>query len=1058
MKIKSIHMLLTLGLILLFDLYYSGAGLSEAKVRDCPSQEKIVAELADTEEILQQTKLQLHDLLSGSKIINTRPEALLVVNLDDKGAIERRYEELREATNRSLIQNISESLPIFKCAFEDKTLRPKVEKLFALKQEIDLLRLKFLQLPKNKRNELLKIQNSEVKWKVHEQVLKERSAAIEDRAETRAQLNAAEYRALTAESPDLKLLASERVVLEKTKNDILTIKIQFLSQVEERSRLFLDSAKRLLDIKGQWHKDLEANEIIRRIGEIKEKSLKATELEELKKDYKDSVQIWRSLVDKAYKGAFRGIYSVTTPKLPAYPENIINKIGNTPETQHYRDSYNDAQEITYSLQRLTTEISEKERDATYLFLLAAADVRADLLNELLCQDERSPVTINKAYIEDIKRELKIIPYRWMGIITAKTYDIRAYLNMGFEGMIKLIQEVMLFLIFLAFFVFFWLSLKRLTSVLNRLRLWLIRKRSKYPLARRLALFINTFIPYSVWLVILPATGAANYLINKSIFSELAIFLPYINIYSLYRIVSLFIKDSLITFTEESFITVDEKIQKRIGNNSRSFSLIFFFSLLFLHALESMVSQGLVYQVVVKGVIVISFLFLVWLAHQWKNELASFIDNYFISYAFGRWISKICRGRLSLIICLPVMVFTFLFLSISRLGSFFEHSYTYKRVTAAIFKHKLEMTSSDQTVLQKDELPSEYSKWFTSGEDVSMSLMVIPQKDLLEKLEDSIDRWHRGITEVQSLAIYGDQGSGKSWLLARLEREFQDLRVLKTSISEKMFTRNQVLSLFEKLLEVPLAGGVDSLIYGDAKMTRTLILIDNAQNLFLSKLGGFDGFRTLLELVSASTKNIFWCALFNAFSWTYLDSVFRRNRGFDMVEKIPRWSDGDIKELILRRHSKTSYRLSYDSVINAAGSEQGTSGRIEHIESNFFTLLWQQSNGNPKAALYYWLSSLKKSDSSLLRVGLPEEAEKGRFLNLLEDELFVYTELVRHGQLSMNEVIAVTDLPEGIVREALREGAKRRMLICSDDGYYQVNVFYQDTLINILKQKNFIYGR
>ena len=76
------------------------------------------------------------------------------------------------------------------------------------------------------------------------------------------------------------------------------------------------------------------------------------------------------------------------------------------------------------------------------------------------------------------------------------------------------------------------------------------------------------------------------------------------------------------------------------------------------------------------------------------------------------------------------------------------------------------------------------------------------------------------------------------------------------------------------------------------MPKTLILVNNAHNLFLAKVGGFQAFKVFVDTINVPTKNLFWCVAINRYAWNYLEHVFSRNRCFSVVQDIPAWSETD----------------------------------------------------------------------------------------------------------------------------------------------------------------------
>ncbi len=69
---------------------------------------------------------------------------------------------------------------------------------------------------------------------------------------------------------------------------------------------------------------------------------------------------------------------------------------------------------------------------------------------------------------------------------------------------------------------------------------------------------------------------------------------------------------------------------------------------------------------------------------------------------------------------------------------------------------------------------------------------------------------------------------------------------------------------------------------------------------------------------------------------------------------------------------------------------------------------------------------------------------------------MYSAIIRHENLSTEEIVTTTNLPEGIVRHALRIGMENNAIVRSADGRYRVTPEAQFFLSQLLERKNFLY--
>ena len=104
----------------------------------------------------------------------------------------------------------------------------------------------------------------------------------------------------------------------------------------------------------------------------------------------------------------------------------------------------------------------------------------------------------------------------------------------------------------------------------------------------------------------------------------------------------------------------------------------------------------------------------------------------------------------------------------------------------------------------------------------------------------------------------------------------------------------------------------------------------------------------------------------------------------------------------------------------------------------------------------WITSLTPANGGGLRVGIPHLRQQKGLEGAGDDPLFVYSAIIRHENLSTDEIVTTTNLAEGIVRHALRVGMENSAIIRSADGRYRVTPEAQFFLSQLLERKNFLY--
>ena len=406
--------------------------------------------------------------------------------------------------------------------------------------------------------------------------------------------------------------------------------------------------------------------------------------------------------------------------------------------------------------------------------------------------------------------------------------------------------------------------------------------------------------------------------------------------------------------------------------------------------------------------------------------------------------------------LPVALVSFLVGFVDRILVDFEWYMSFK---ARWFRLRTRIASDEEEApSQTNDDPSEghYERWFAQDVPEGSKLPFI-DTGLVGAMEKSIQRWHDNKTDENALVIAGEKGSGKSVSIRKLKSALENscagLTILDIKVPARTTQPDAILNLVGNTLEVDLsANGIAELVNTDPDRKPTLVVLDEAQNFFLAQQGGLEGWRQVLSLVNARLDNVFWVLLINNQSWAYLCNVFGRDYQFRNVIKVKRWTQSDIRSLILSRNHLSGYKVRYDEVLLSSRGPEA--GNVRNAEQRYFSLLWDACRGNPLVALRLWLTSIKVQGREVL-VGLPTPPSAGTLDSMGENALFVYAAIATHGTLTSHEISGVTCLPENVVRYALKGGFDTGFLQKTEDSRYRLVPLWYQPVISYLTRKNLL---
>ncbi|MDZ4261196.1 MAG: ATP-binding protein, partial [Pseudomonadota bacterium] len=696
-----------------------------------------------------------------------------------------------------------------------------------------------------------------------------------------------------------------------------------------------------------------------------------------------------------------------------------------------------------------------ERDNLYRLLLQAGRLRSQLLQLNVEQGDGHAIALSEQYFSDVGREVRIVPYHLLAAFYTKLLEFRQHSISGLEGWLYIANQAGLLLVALAFpFVIYYL-LRRFSEYLSRLRRALVRGEIRSKHSKWLAISIQRLNPYVPWVVMLLGLGALAEVMAGSVFAELGVVLPYLAYYFWYRIFLLLLSSLVAMVAQSGAVEVGYGEKVRIAKVARQIGIFFVTALAILHATEDVVGKALVYRIVSDVIFYVGTVVCAYGAWQWRIEIAGAGERV-LPRPLAVRMPLLQRGWRAWLFSLPALLMVVVARLIEFLLEWASEFDFFKRLGAELFRRRIEGNDTAAAAPpQSTALPEDYLAWFELEKLAQPDVFIVPDNSVVEDVKKVVQSWSQEQAGEHSLVLYGDKGGGKTTLLQLIKNSVTGVEVRSIIVPPKLCTRAAVMQFFGAELRVDLSENADALIQASATMPKTMIMIDEAHNLFLAKLGGFEGYRAFVELVNLPTENLFWCATFNRRSWRYLNGVFGGSQQFRKVIKVPSFSDQDIQKMIMVRHAKTAYRLAYDEIIRATQSDDDHIG-VTAVETQFFRLLWGQSNGNPCAAMALWLASLRSMPGNKLRVGVPRYQPVKGLEQAGDDAWFVYAEILRHDSISVNEAMQTTNLSEGVVRGAIKIGLEARALAVNANGRFHVTPNAQSYLNQLLARKNFIY--
>lgn len=675
-----------------------------------------------------------------------------------------------------------------------------------------------------------------------------------------------------------------------------------------------------------------------------------------------------------------------------------------------------------------------------LFITVAYE-RSQTVKKIFHQGLATEISKDKRFLKDLALEFQSIPLRWFSLYKSRQLKIQEDLSAGLSGWLHLLYELGSALaVFLMGYLFYRLS-KKFSHYLARIRDEKARKAARKRESRWQIVILDRVSPHVPWLWLALFFEFATALLGEGYLKEIAILFPYFIYYAWYRVFRLAVKQLIASYSFHKYDAEFRLDKTKLDWTAKLLGVLLLLFFCLLHSLKSAGGEGFLFHYAkqIGAGLFLIVLFLV--SKKWAKEIRLVASKTF-SGAQLKLVNKALDSKANALFCLPITVMEVLYNLAFKFYEFLERFDSIRALSAKYFRKKLESNKSASEVVKIKGAPSEYLEAFFQSDDKEPTLRK-SQQEALDSIASSIMNWNRDEAEGHTALVYGEKGIGKTLLLKRLVSQMEEHvdchYYLFDSRAEAKLKMNELLANIK------------------AGTQKKLVVLDGLQYLFLSKMGGFEAFKSFLNSVQDDAfRNVFWCFSINNHSWDFLSQALDKNRYFSYVQRLERWREEDIQDFLMSKHNKTGFKLYFDEMIYAT-SRINSDLRDGEIEGRYFRILWEEALGNPSIAQKIWTESLVPWGDKKVKALIPEE-QSDSLPSLPENHYFVLACIVRHESLKAEEIVQSFDLSEDTVRNAIKVCAEKGYLTKKSDGSVSLATLSQNAVYASLKRMNFIYGQ
>lgn len=327
----------------------------------------------------------------------------------------------------------------------------------------------------------------------------------------------------------------------------------------------------------------------------------------------------------------------------------------------------------------------------------------------------------------------------------------------------------------------------------------------------------------------------------------------------------------------------------------------------------------------------------------------------------------------------------------------------QQFTAAEILGTYDQAKLDQKALER--LPFIYRRLFDVSPLESADLLVAREEEL-SLIETARGRWQQGMP--CAVAVVGELGSGKTSLInAAVKETLRGFPVYQKRFAHSVESERLLAGELSSLLSMPHARTFDQLEWQINEMAgRGVIVIEDAHQLYLRALGGFETLKRLLLLIARTSRQILWIVSMRKYAWLYLNSALRIADSFTFVVNTENLSGQELEQVILARHQMSGFDLRFlpSEVMEQRRRYRRASEaqRRAMLQQAYFEALSKASEGNILAAIFYWLKSLLEIERNELIVRPIEELRFDFLRDAPVEQLLTLSMLIQHGNLSAAE--------------------------------------------------------
>ncbi len=369
--------------------------------------------------------------------------------------------------------------------------------------------------------------------------------------------------------------------------------------------------------------------------------------------------------------------------------------------------------------------------------------------------------------------------------------------------------------------------------------------------------------------------------------------------------------------------------------------------------------------------------------------------------------------------------------------------------------------SDFLVADKEKLqrfPFVYRRLF-ANEPLTDITFYFQRRSEYYQLLGAFNKWKEG--SFAPLLILGEKGSGISTLLQFFlkDQALRNTRIYQFMPVTRVLSEEDLLSQLGKCFKGQAFDSIRDFYEFINLHDPFVVFVDKIHLFYLRHPGGFKLINRFFELISHTSRKVFWLLSCNLYASLYLNNAIGLYGYFPNLIFIQKLNLEDVKKLILMRHNASGYYLNFipspENMNEKQYLNKNESEKQKYLQNRYFDTLQSMTQSNISFALQLWLRSAKKTEDNTIHIQSIDNIDLSFVHSLTDEVVFGMHALILHEFMDVAQIAQVLNVSQ---RQAylLLMRLKDRGIVFEENGYFSIHPLLYRQTINILKDKNLIH--